>query len=288
MPTDEPESKTTYFIDAENAAEMARLTIQARLLTKAMGGLLPGQSNLTTIHDVLDIACGPGEWVLDVARAYPQMQVTGIDISELMIEYAGAQALTQKLDNANFRVINVLEPLDFPDGSFDLINARLIAGFMPRITWPVFIQECLRITRPGGVIRLTECEFGMSGITNSPSCEKLFGLGTQAMKSAGLSFSPDGQNVGMTPMLGRLLRDAGCQNIRSRAHALDYSAGTEAHINWHQNLRTFLKLLQPFLIKMGVTTQEEVDVLYHRAMAEMQSDDFCGIWFLLTVWGSKP
>lgn len=74
MPDDPQERKNSYFIDAENAAEMARLVYQDQLLTRTMGGVLAEQSDLSNIHNVLDIACGPGGWVLDVARANPRME----------------------------------------------------------------------------------------------------------------------------------------------------------------------------------------------------------------------
>ena len=67
MPIEPPANNNTYFIDAEDAAEMARLTHQDRLLTKGMGGLFPDSFDLSEVHDILDIACGPGGWVLDVA-----------------------------------------------------------------------------------------------------------------------------------------------------------------------------------------------------------------------------
>lgn len=71
--------------------------------------------------------------MLDVARTYPQVQVTGFDSSVWMIEYTRAQALTQELKHASFRVMDALKPLDFPDESFDLINARSILHlFLPR------------------------------------------------------------------------------------------------------------------------------------------------------------
>src|SRR5579859_5211735 len=95
-----PQNDRTYFIDAENAAEMARLTNQDRLITKLMGGLFPEHLDpVHNIHDILDISCGPGGWVLDVAQAYPEKWVTGIDISTLMIEYARYQAYSQGLNN---------------------------------------------------------------------------------------------------------------------------------------------------------------------------------------------
>ena len=29
-------------------------------------------------------------------------------------------------------------------------------------------------------------------------------------------------------------------------------------------------------------------MLQQQAQAEMMADDFCGIWYLLSVWGEKP
>ncbi len=284
-PSEPAESESTYVIDAENAAEMARLMNQALFLTKRMGGLFPERSDLANIHDVLDIACGPGGWVLDVARSYPSVQVIGIDISQIMVAYARALAATDQLTNARFRLMNALTSLDFPDHSFDLVNARLVAPFMPSAAWPALMQECQRILRPGGVIRLTEAE---AAITNSPAFEKIIELGTGALKLAGQSFSPDGRHIGITPILGRFLRDAGYTHIQRVAYAIDSSAGTEANKEFCQDYMVAFKLVQPFLIKMGVMTQGEIDRLYQQIMTEMQLHDFCSILFLLTVWGEKP
>jgi tRNA G46 methylase TrmB len=63
-----------YFIEAENAAEMARLMHQDRLLTKSMGGVFPEPLDTSRIHSVLDVACGPGGWILDVARTNPDIE----------------------------------------------------------------------------------------------------------------------------------------------------------------------------------------------------------------------
>src|SRR5713226_9162939 len=120
MPIEYPKEESTYIIDPESAAEMARLMNQDRLITDGMGGLFPErQDNLTGIHDILDIACGPGGWVLSTAHAYPEINVVGTDISRTMIQYAKAQARAQGLDNAHFSVMDVLKPLEFPDSSFD-------------------------------------------------------------------------------------------------------------------------------------------------------------------------
>ncbi|MBV8822593.1 MAG: class I SAM-dependent methyltransferase, partial [Ktedonobacteraceae bacterium] len=58
----------------------------------------------------------------------------------------------QGLENASVRVMNALKPVDFADGSFDLVNTRGIVGLMLPEKWPKFIQECLCILRPGGIL----------------------------------------------------------------------------------------------------------------------------------------
>ncbi len=285
MSTDYKPDENTYVIDSESAAEMARLLHQDRLLTEHLKGLSLKYTDPSNLKEILDIACGPGGWVLDMARAYPNIQVTGIEISKQMTQYARAQASAQGLDNASFRTMDVLKPLDFPDNSFDFINARLLFGFMPTKAWPPLLQECKRILRTGGVIRLTEGEIGIS---NGPVVEQLGGMFIRALQLAGLSFSPDGRHVGITPLLGRFLQDAGFQNIQKTAYALDYSAGTDLHLPFVQDMLAGAKLAHPFLIKMGVTTQEEIDRLYEQSKQEMYSENFCGVWFYLTVWGEKP
>jgi ubiquinone/menaquinone biosynthesis C-methylase UbiE len=286
MPTTPPQDENTYFIDAESGAETARLLHQDRLITRHMGGIFPERLDLSNVHDVLDIGCGPGGWVLDVAYAYPGTKVVGIDISRTMVQYARAMARVQLLDNASFEVMDATKPLDFPDNSFDFVNARFIFAFMPTGAWPKLTQECMRITRSGGIIRFTE--FDVYGVTNSPACEKFTEWGSHAFKLAGQSFSPDGRGVGLTPMLGHFLRDGGCINIEQAAHVIDFSAGTEEHETMRQNSMVVFKLMQPFLLKTRVATQEEMDRVYEQMLAEMLSDDFCGTWFYLSVWGQKP
>src|SRR6266496_1335994 len=155
-PTSSSEDENSYFIDHESGAEMARLLDQDRLYTRSMGGFFSERSDLSAINRILDIGCGPGGWVQELAFAYPEKDIVGFDISQAMIKYARAQAQVQNLENAQFLVMDATGPLDFADNSFDLVNARLIAFLTPQ-QWPRLLQECLRITRPGGILRLTEC-----------------------------------------------------------------------------------------------------------------------------------
>ena len=277
--------ENTYMMDPESAAEMARLMRQDQLITLGMGGIFPEQTDLSGVHHVLDLACGPGGWALDVAYAYSDMEVVGVDISERMIAYASAQAEVQQRANVSFRVMDILKPLDFPAGSFDLVNARMISGFMMRDKWPVLFQECRRMLRPGGIMRLTDVETGMS---NKPHYEKMLQTTTQAMHRLGLNFSPDGMRYGITQMFSYFFRQADLTILGKLAHFIDCSLGTKAHESTCQDMAMAVQMLEPLVVKLQLATLEEWRDICQKGLAEMYEEDFCGGWFSLTMWGSKP
>ena len=135
---DEPSRENSYVLDTESATEQVRILHQDRMITKCMGGPLRElePTIIEQMRSILDLACGPGGWALGVARTHPEMEVVGVDISQKMVRYANAQADVLTLDNVTFQVMEILGPLMFPDEAFDVVNARLIASFMPAVAWP--------------------------------------------------------------------------------------------------------------------------------------------------------
>jgi SAM-dependent methyltransferase len=283
---EQPPEQNTYILDSESVAEMARLIRQDQDITAGMGGVLPEQTDLSGVQRVLDLACGPGGWPLELAYTYSDMEVVGVDICERMIAYAKAQAQVQQRTNVSFRVMDILKPLDFPDHLFDMVNARVISTLMPREKWPVLFRECLRILRPGGILRLTEPE---GPISNQPHFEKAVYIGVQqTMSIMGLSFSPNGLHHGIVQMLPYFFRQAGLSLLGKRAHFIDFSFGTEAHESFSRNLAIVLPLLEPLIVKTQLATPEEWRNLTQKAQAEMYEEDFCAALTMVTVWGEKP
>ena len=275
---------STYVIDAESAAEMARLSLQARLTTEAMNGAYPDDIS-SSPHAILDIACGPGEWLLNLASRYPQAEVIGVDISRRMIEYAQAQAKMRNLTNATFRVMDVTQPLDFTDGLFDFINARFLFGFMNPVIWPKLVSECFRITKPGGTMRLTE---GETPISNSRAVEAMYGYFLQSLQRSGRSALPDGRQIATTPLLRKFLHEAGWEGIQTKAHILDYSSGTEPHDAWIENEEKSFELMAPFYIRESGLTQDHFDSLYQQLQHDHQSESYYALFYFLSAWGQKP
>jgi ubiquinone/menaquinone biosynthesis C-methylase UbiE len=281
----EPAHNVSNFVIEESGTEMAWLLNNHIALTNGMGGLFSERDDISQMHAILDIACGPGGWVIDVARVYPEIEVTGVDVSEPMIRYARSQAQTRGFDNAHFRVMNALEPLDFPDNSFDLVNARSLLGFMTPAAWPALVRECKRIIRPGGVLRLTEFD---KGIYNSAACGQMWDTFARALYITKRSFSPDGRQIGVISQLPHLLREAGYLHVQNRAHAMEHSTGSEAFEIWYQLYTITFKLLEPFFVSSRAITAEEFERVYQQMLVEILSEHFCGIELFLTVWGEKP
>lgn len=285
MLRDGQQSENTYILDVANAAEMVRLMHQSDLVTRGMGGLFPRDLEITPAARILDVACGSGGWVLDVAFTYPKVKVVGIDISGAMIEHARTRAWASGLENAHFQDMDALKPLGFPMRSFDLVNARFLGAVLPKAMWSPFVGECLRVLRPGGVVCLTEAELPL---TNGIACERFSTLCARAMHLAGYGFSPDGEHLGVAPTLGPFLRQAGFQRIQHSSHVLEYSVGADEHGSMLSNLKVLLETIRPFLLKMEVISQGEFEILQHQVVMEMLADEFCACWWYLTIWGSKP
>lgn len=280
------EGESAYILDAENTAEMLRLLNQDHLLTQALGGLLAQRPSFEGTRRVLDIACGPGGWAMEVAYAHPEIEVYGFDISNIMIQYAIDRAKAQGLNNAHFQVASALEPLPYEDNFFDLVNARLLISFMPRAEWPLLSQQCMRVLNPGGFIRLTEIDDFCN--TNSPAFEQYCRLSTDAGMKSERVYVPHGRNAAITAMLAYFLRIAGFEHIQTTPYALDCSTGSELHEPFYQDYKLIFKLMQPFLRKYTGIKQEELDRLYDQVLLEMQQEDFCAIWYYLTAWAQKP
>ncbi len=247
---------------------------------KQTGQAFPERQDVSGIHHVLDVACGSGEWAIGVARANPHMQVVGIDNNAQLIEEAQKKA--QGVTNISFRYADPFDPRDLTDSAFDVVNARFLVGLLPLEAWPTFVQTCLRLTRRGGIVRLTE---GDIPISNSPALERMNELLSRALWPAYHIF-PTGENLVITPLLRRLLRQADCQDIQKAAYVTNFSTGMQAHDAVMHDLAATYRQAQSLLV-LGGTSPEEVEQQYQRMLAEMQADNFCGVAFYLTVWGKK-
>jgi SAM-dependent methyltransferase len=280
------EGENTYLLDPESPVELARLINLDHLATQAAGGPLAGltEEEIAGLRNVVDLACGPGGWVLDVAFALPDVEVAGVDTSRVMIDYANARARSQGLTNASFGVMDITRPLDFADGAFDLVNSRLLVAVLRREAWEPFIAEATRVLRSGGILRLAEAVDG--GASTSPALRRLNALGAQSLSLSGYGFN-DGSSIDMTFVLPHLLRRAGYEDVRYQANALEFSYGTAAWADFYRQNEVLYTMARPMFVKLGLISEEEAERLHQQMLVEMQAPDFCGMSHGIIVWGKK-
>ncbi|WP_157912767.1 class I SAM-dependent methyltransferase [Candidatus Promineifilum breve] len=102
---------------------------------------------------VLDVACGTGAAALRAAaHVRPGGQVTGIDLSPLMIATAGEKARARGLENMSWRTGDMAR-LDFPDNSFDAVMCVLGLFFAQDMVAQA--AELWRVVQPGGRLTVT-------------------------------------------------------------------------------------------------------------------------------------
>lgn len=277
-------TKIHRYIGENTTREVARLIRQQERFAEADGPTLSSQDWQHT-RFALDIGCGPGGWVLDTAQAHPRIEkVIGIDISPRMLSVAESLATVGNVQNAHFVEMDVTQRLDFPDGYFHLVNARLVNSFLSPEQWPHLLSECVRVLDKGGTLWVTEYEAAYS---NSLAVDTLTQILFRGLMQVKRSFSPSGMSVGIAFVLPLLFKKAGLQDVSVKGICLDASHSAEGHQDWREDMLLMAHSFRSFVIAAGVTTDEEVEHLLEQAQINMKADDFCSLVFNACVWGTK-
>lgn len=286
MPTEpQREYASTYIVqDRSNQEEMDRLEIQDQMLTTGMGGVLPELADPTSLRRVLDVGCGTGGWLMETARTYPIIErLVGADISSKMVAYARAQAESLGLDGrVQFQTMDALRILEFPSGSFDLVNQRLGASWVRTWEWKKLLSEYQRVTRSGGIIRITESG---SVESNSPAMTKLNELFLEVFYRSGRFFTAS--NDGIIGELAQLMTLHGIQNVQTHVHTLVFRAGTVEGQHFYEDTLHMFRVGVPFFQKW-TRLPSNYEEIYQQALQEIQQPDFVAKWTYLTAWGNKP
>ena len=114
-------------------------------------------------EQVLDVGCGRGQLLLDVARRLPQGRATGLDLWSTRDQSGNAAAATERnadLAGVRERVQNDtgdMRQMPYPDASFDAIVSSLAIHNLPSKTdREQAIGEIARVLKPGGLLALLD------------------------------------------------------------------------------------------------------------------------------------
>lgn len=116
--------------------------------------LLP---HLTSGMSLIDIGCGPGSITAGLAKAIGPGQAVGVDTSETALGRARANADDAEIKNLEYQIADAYD-LPFSDGSFEAAHIHQVLQHLSKPKCA--LQEAVRVLAPGGVIGITEVDWG--------------------------------------------------------------------------------------------------------------------------------
>ena len=105
-----------------------------------------GTAVCTPESPVLDFGCGWGRVVRFFLKDVRAENLFGVDIARIGIEACNSTL------RGNFKFISGHSPLDFPDGSLDVIYAWSVFSHLPEALHIEWLNEFSRVVRPGGLL----------------------------------------------------------------------------------------------------------------------------------------
>jgi ubiquinone/menaquinone biosynthesis C-methylase UbiE len=270
-----PDPNAVYALGSSEG-ERARLQRQSDELAPLSTALLD-RVGLRHGDSVIDVGCGPrGVIELMAERVLPGGRIVGLDSDGAHVEMASALATQRGWDGVEIIRADARDT-GLPEGSFDLVHARLVMVTVPEPV-PV-LAEMVRLARPGGWVAGIEADMEIAiCYPPHPAFDRLCELFEAA-------FSRDGANSLVGRRLGDLYRRAGLQDVTVEAKAPIYDLGHS-----RRSIRADLvRAMHPQMVELGLATQAELDQLDREAREHFADPDTLvmpGLLFM--AWGRKP
>jgi len=110
---------------------------------------------------LLDVACGTGRTLAQIARAHPRLRLYGLDLSPYYLQVA-RRVLADVADVS--LVADNAERLPFRSGYFDVVTSVFLFHELPRPARRAVLAEMHRVLRPGGLLVIADsAQLGESG-----------------------------------------------------------------------------------------------------------------------------
>jgi ubiquinone/menaquinone biosynthesis C-methylase UbiE len=198
-------SDTPYLLPKDEK-EMRRLDYQHFILRQVLKGntFAPVDQLLRASSHVLDVGCGTGRWGCEIAAAYPQTRVVGLDLEDM------AHRVSIPL-NYQFYHGNLLNGFPFAAQQFHYVHQRLLVAAIPLDTWPWVIGELRRVTCPGGWTELVEG--GNTFHHAGPATREFLAWWGAISASKGIDASQMSQ-------IGQFLKQGGFSHIRAKTETI--------------------------------------------------------------------
>ncbi|GER87776.1 hypothetical protein KDW_19380 [Dictyobacter vulcani] len=237
-------------------AEGQRLDFQHYMLRYAFKG-----NYLAPVKDpknILDVACGTGRWMFEIASVFPQANILGLDL----VTPLQKQSTVSFPRNCIFTASDVADGLPFMDKTFDFVHQRLlILGIQAKI-WPGLLRDLVRITRPGGWVELIETNL---------TCQRL-GPETKRLAKWVQEISiKRGIDASIPKILGTQLKQVGLVNVSTQRISIPIGLwGGRVGSMLRQDILSITKATRPFVMTHAGISAREYDYIVDISLQEYE------------------
>ncbi|KAH8599213.1 S-adenosyl-L-methionine-dependent methyltransferase [Bisporella sp. PMI_857] len=152
---------------------------------------------------ILDVGCGTGIWVIDVAEKHPEADVKGVDVAPIQPSWVPPNARFE-LDDFNL--------LDWGnENKYDLIHQRELLGSVT--DWNTFYRNCFQSLKPGGWLDCLEPGAFFESNFGTVGPDHVFKRWGEVMLESGKA---SGMDFHVGPFMKQRIEDAGFINVQEK------------------------------------------------------------------------
>ncbi|KAF0493195.1 S-adenosyl-L-methionine-dependent methyltransferase [Gigaspora margarita] len=168
---------------------------------------------------VLDVGCGTGAWIIDMANKYPHTKFIGLDVSPIFSN-------SPLPYNVEFVQADLLKGLPFDDNTFDFVYMSNMVRYLSTKQWEdIVIKELVRVSKPYAFIEVMEGDLTLHN--KGPVTTKLHEAFLASMHAKGISplietiitrifqTNPNLTNFNVETKIGYLNMWGGLQNLEN-------------------------------------------------------------------------
>lgn len=195
---------------------------------------------------ILDVGCGPGVTLTEVAlRVGARTKVTGIDVSEPMLQGARKRAASLGLQNVEVQTGDA-EKLPFPDGSFDAVLCVQVLEYCKDPSR--VLTEATRVLRPRGRVLFADTDWDTM-VYNARDKEL-----TRRIVAAWADHDSDGW---LGRRLSPLFRSAGLRSSERSVYVVVNEQYHEPLMGW-----SLSRLAGDYVVKAGRVPRDQVELWF--------------------------
>jgi len=265
---------TNSYLIPNDLHESQRLDFQHFIMREAFQG--NSIAPITHPLHILDVATGTGRWALEMARAFPDAEVVGVDMTSPAVAYAEPDQPPPT--NYRFQLANILDGLPFPDNTFNYVHMRFVGIGIPIARWSEVVTDLIRVTAPGGWVELMEA-LPMEG--GGPALDEVLAKLMEVSRARGIVAVQEGQ-------FGAWLRDGGLVDVTARTERLPFG-NAQGRLGHYTALDIFtgMRAVGGGLAKAGIMDQTVFDQLMQQADDDVHSGRYQCALPICIAYGRK-